>query len=58
MTGFLHERQFSRKTFLKGGAMLVGFSVLGAGVGAKVAKAAGDDPFASNGPFDQTAIDS
>jgi isoquinoline 1-oxidoreductase beta subunit len=59
MTGLLHEREFSRKTFLKGGgAMLVGFSVLGAGVGAKVAKAADDDPFASNGPYDQTAVDS
>jgi nicotinate dehydrogenase subunit B len=59
MTGLLHEKEFSRKTFLKGGgAMLVGFSVLGAGVGAKVANAAGDDPFASNGPYDQTAIDS
>ncbi|HEY7009271.1 MAG TPA: molybdopterin cofactor-binding domain-containing protein, partial [Jatrophihabitantaceae bacterium] len=59
MTGFLHEKEFSRKSFLKGGgAMLVGFSVLGAGVGAKAAKAAGDDPFASNGPYDQTAVDS
>ena len=59
MTGLLHEKEFSRKTFLKGGgAMLVGFSVLGAGAGAKVAKAAGDDPFASNGPYDQTQIDS
>jgi CO/xanthine dehydrogenase Mo-binding subunit len=59
MTGFLHEKEFSRASFLKGGgAMLVGFSVLGAGVGAKAAKAAGDDPFASNGPYDQTAVDS
>jgi len=61
MTGFLHERDFSRKTFLKGGgALIVGFSVLGAGVGAKASKAAGtyDDPFASNGPYDQTQVDS
>ena len=59
MTGLLHEKEFSRKSFLKGGgAMLVGFSVLGAGVGAKAAKAAGDDPYASNGPYDQTAVDS
>src|SRR5205085_4192579 len=59
MTGLLHEREFSRKHFLKGGgAMLVGFSVLGAGIGAKAAKAAGDDPFASNGPYDQTQVDS
>jgi hypothetical protein len=28
MTGFLHEREFSRKTFLKcGGAMIIGFSL-------------------------------
>jgi len=59
MTGLLHEKEFSRKNFLKGGgAMLVGFSVLGAGLGAKAAKAAGDDPYASNGPYDQTAVDS
>src|SRR5690242_20467920 len=58
MTGLLHEKEFSRKSFLKGGgAMLVGFSVLGATVGAKAAKAA-DDPYASNGPYDQTAVDS
>src|SRR5215831_11127433 len=60
MTGLLHEREFSRTSFLKGGgAMIVGFSFLGAGLGAKAAKAAaGDDPFASNGPYDQTAVDS
>jgi len=59
MTGLLHEREFSRKSFLKGGgAMIVGFSVLGAGVSAKVAKAADADPYASMGPFDQTAVDS
>jgi CO/xanthine dehydrogenase Mo-binding subunit len=41
MTGLLHERELSRKNFLKGGgAMIVGFSVLGAGVSAKVAKGA------------------
>jgi nicotinate dehydrogenase subunit B len=58
MTGLLHEREFSRKTFVKGGgAMVVGFSVLGAGVGAKAAKAY-DDPFASNGPYDQNSVDS
>ena len=58
MTGFLHEREFSRKSFVKGGgAMLVSFSVLGAGLGAKAANAA-DDPFASNGPYDQTQLDS
>jgi nicotinate dehydrogenase subunit B len=58
MTGLLHEREFSRQAFLKGGgAMLVGFSVAGASFGAKAAKAA-DDPYASNGPYDQTQVDS
>jgi len=43
MTGFLHEKEFSRTTFLKGGgALLVGFSVAGAGFGAKAAYAADD----------------
>jgi CO/xanthine dehydrogenase Mo-binding subunit len=52
------KKEFSRSSFLKGGgAMVVGFSLVGAGLGAKVAKAAGD-PYASNGPFDAQAIDS
>jgi nicotinate dehydrogenase subunit B len=52
------NREFSRKTFVKGGgAMVVGFSMLGAGLGAKAAKAA-IDPYESLGPYDQTAIDS
>ena len=57
MTGFLHEKEFSRKTFIKGsGALIVGFSM--AGVGAKAAKAA-DSPFASNGAsLDLTQVDS
>jgi nicotinate dehydrogenase subunit B len=59
MTGLMHEKEFSRKTFVKGGgALIVGFSVAGAGLGAKVAKAAGEDPFASMGPFDQMSVDS
>src|SRR5581483_7326246 len=58
MSGLLHERELSRKSFVKGGcALVVGFSVAGASVGARVAKAA-DDPYASNGPFDQTSVDS
>jgi CO/xanthine dehydrogenase Mo-binding subunit len=58
MTGLLHEREFSRKAFVKGGgALIVGFSVAGAGLGAKTAKAT-DSPFASNGPYDQFQIDS
>jgi CO/xanthine dehydrogenase Mo-binding subunit len=54
MTGFLHEKEFSRKTFLKGGgALIVGFSL-----GGIVRKASGaSSPFASNGPFDQTQVD-
>jgi CO/xanthine dehydrogenase Mo-binding subunit len=52
------KREFSRRSFLKGGgAMIVGFSLGGAAVGAKAAKGA-EDPYASNGPFDQQALDS
>jgi nicotinate dehydrogenase subunit B len=65
MTGLMHEKELSRKTFLKGGgALIVGFSFLGAGVGAKTAVAAdarGDtitDPFASNGPTALNQVDS
>jgi CO/xanthine dehydrogenase Mo-binding subunit len=58
MTGFMHEKEFSRKSFLKGGgALVIGFSAVGAATGAKVAKAY-DDPFASMGPYDQGSIDS
>jgi CO/xanthine dehydrogenase Mo-binding subunit len=57
MTGFMHEREFSRKTFLKGGgALIVGFSVFGAGLAGRAQ--ATDSPFASNGPYDQYQIDS
>jgi CO/xanthine dehydrogenase Mo-binding subunit len=61
MTGLIPEKEFSRKSFVKGGgALVVGFSFLGAGLGAKSASAAAtpQDPFASNGPFDQNAVDS
>ena len=52
------KREFSRRSFVKGGgAMIVGFSALGAGLGAKAAKAA-EDPYASMGPYDQREIDS
>ena len=31
MTGLMHEKEFSRKSFVKGGgALIVGFSALGA----------------------------
>jgi CO/xanthine dehydrogenase Mo-binding subunit len=57
MTGFMHEKEFSRKTFLKGGgALIVGFSLAGAGVVGKASAA--QSPYASNGPFDQNQIDS
>ena len=43
MTGFMHEKEFSRKSFLKGGgALIVGFSI--AGVAGKSAKAAVVNP--------------
>ncbi len=41
MTGFMHEKEFSRKSFLKGGgALFVGFSLAGAGFAGKAAAAA------------------
>src|SRR5438874_1628459 len=56
MTGLLHEREFSRKNFLKGGgALIVGVSIAGT---AGKATAAGIDPFASPGPGDPNAVDS
>src|SRR5437763_16626210 len=56
MTGFMHEREFARKTFVKGGgSLIVGLSVAGT---AGKAAAAGVDPFASPGPADPNAVDS
>src|SRR5690242_14739852 len=56
MTGLLHEKEFSRKTFVKGGgAMIVAFSLAGARLAGRAQAA--DDPFASNG-VDQFLIDS
>src|SRR5439155_8707460 len=56
MTGFLHEREFSRKTFLKArGALIVGFSLAGTALAGKAQ--AVDSPYACNGPFDQFQID-
>jgi CO/xanthine dehydrogenase Mo-binding subunit len=58
MTGFLHEKEFSRKAFVKGGgALIVGFSLAGAGLTGK-ASAADGDPFASNGSPDLAQVDS
>jgi nicotinate dehydrogenase subunit B len=57
MTGFMHEKEFSRKTFVKGGgALIVGFSVLGAGLAGRGQTAT--SPYASNAPYDRNAVDS
>jgi len=57
MTGLIHERELSRKTFLKGGgALIVGFSLLGAGAARRAA--ADSHPFSSYGPADSSQIDS
>ncbi len=59
MTGFMHEQEFSRGAFVKaGGALIVGFSTLGATIGAKAAKASGGGSFDSFGPYDSQQIDS
>src|SRR6478672_9636324 len=51
------SREFSRKSFVKGGgALIVGYSVLGAGLAGRAQAA--DSPFASNGPYDQFQVDS
>jgi nicotinate dehydrogenase subunit B len=53
----LPEKEFSRKSFLKGGgALVVGFSLAGAGLLPGKALAA-DSPFASNGPGDMYQVD-
>jgi nicotinate dehydrogenase subunit B len=56
MAGFLQEKEFSRKSFLKGGgALIVGFSLAGAAVAGGAPAA--DNPYASNG-VDQYSVDS
>jgi CO/xanthine dehydrogenase Mo-binding subunit len=56
MSGVI-SRELSRRAIVKaGGAMLVGFSVGGAGLAGKAQAA--DSPFASNGPPDPSAVDS
>jgi nicotinate dehydrogenase subunit B len=65
MTGLLHEKQFSRRMFVKGGgALIVGFTVLGSALARKAAAASpvdpvylrGDNPYGSN-PIDQNQVD-
>jgi CO/xanthine dehydrogenase Mo-binding subunit len=52
MTGFLHEKQLSRKTFVKGGgALVIGLSTVGALAGGAQA-ANGLTPFGARGPAD------
>ena len=59
MTGLLHEKELSRRTFVKaGGALIVAFSTLGAAFGGKAAQAAGGGAFDSFGPYDSQQLDS
>jgi CO/xanthine dehydrogenase Mo-binding subunit len=52
MTGLIPGKQFSRKTLFKGGgALIVGFSMLGSTAG-KAAGATGNTPFDQRGPQD------
>ncbi len=56
MTGLLYEKEFSRKSFLRGGgALIVGFSLVGAGVGGKASAAA---PTSAGYLPDQASVDS
>jgi CO/xanthine dehydrogenase Mo-binding subunit len=59
MTGLLQEKEFSRKSFLKGGgALIVGFSLAGAGLAGNASASGGDlSPYGSN-PIDHNQIDS
>ena len=58
MTGLIPEKEFSRKSLIKtGGALVVGFSIAGAGLAGK-ASAAGQDPFASSGSPSLAQVDS
>ncbi|HEY4346647.1 MAG TPA: molybdopterin cofactor-binding domain-containing protein [Gaiellaceae bacterium] len=55
----LHEKEFSRKSFLKGGgALIVGFSAAGSVLAGKSSAAPSFDPFSSPGPGDPNAVDS
>jgi CO/xanthine dehydrogenase Mo-binding subunit len=51
------SKEFSRKSFVKGGgAMIVGFSLAGAGLAGRATAA--ESPYASNGPTDLGSVDS
>src|SRR3954468_16954033 len=52
------EKEFSRTSLIRsGGALIVGFSLAGVGLAEK-ARAAGEDPYASNGAPDLAQVDS
>jgi nicotinate dehydrogenase subunit B len=52
MTGFMHDKELSRKHFLKGsGALVVGFSAFASTAG-KAAAATGNTPFSARTPAD------
>ena len=54
MTGLLHEKEFSRKSFLKGGgALIVGFSLAGSALAGKASAIDGDIPTGYNPDINQ-----
>ena len=56
MTGFLHEKEFSRQSFLKGGgALIVGFSAAGSALAGKASAVA---PTSAGYNPDLTRVDS
>jgi CO/xanthine dehydrogenase Mo-binding subunit len=59
MTGLIQQREFSRRSLVKGGgALIVGFSFVGAGLAGKASAAGGGlNPYGGN-PIDQNQIDS
>jgi CO/xanthine dehydrogenase Mo-binding subunit len=59
MTGLLHEKEFSRKSFLRGGgALVVGFSLAGSALAGKAGAVSDPHPLSSFGPADSNQIDS
>jgi CO/xanthine dehydrogenase Mo-binding subunit len=54
MTGLLHEKEFSRKSFVKGGgALIVGFSLAGSALAGKASAIDGDIPTGYNPDINQ-----
>ena len=53
MTGLLHEKEFSRRSFVKGGgALVIGFSLAGSALAGKASAANGLTPFSQRTPND------